>query len=88
MANHASAKKRLRQNKKINLRNRGFRSAVRSAIKRTRNFVLAEDLDSARKSAGEAENIIAKAAAKGLYHKNNAQRKIKRLYAYVNKAAS
>jgi len=46
--------------------------------------VLSGDKESAKKVLNEAEVIIAQAAGKGVYHKNNSARKISRLTRAVN----
>lgn len=87
MANHKSAIKRHRQSEDRRARNQAAKSAVRTAIKKTRNAVLAGNIDSATAALKDAEIRIAKAATKGLYHSKNAARKISRLTRLVNKAA-
>lgn len=88
MANHKSAQKRDRQNKKINARNRHYRASVRTAIKKVFREIEASNLDEAAKLAAVAEKKIALAAQKGLYHRNNAARKIQRVYHRIRSAQS
>lgn len=84
MAQHASAKKRARQNIKRNLRNRSFLSRVRSAIKNFRTTIATvkegngtkEDL---QKHFLSAQSLLASAVSKGVLHANNASRRIARL---------
>jgi len=78
MANHKSAEKRHRQSLKRRDGNRTLRAAVRTAIRVARNAIEAKD-NSAAELIVAAESAISKAATKGLYHKNNASRKISRL---------
>mgnify|MGYP005737081329 CR=1 len=84
MANHASAKKRNRQNIKIRAHNRTQRSAVRTIIKKTRSAIEEGNSELANQLIRQAEKAIAKASSKGLYHKANAARKISRLAKQVN----
>ena len=85
MANHKSAIKRHRQSLKRRDRNRDARANVRTAIKKVRSLVASGDENGAKASLVEAERAIAKASAKGLYHKKNAARKISRLASSVTK---
>ena len=84
MANHKSSLKRIRQNKKIRLNNSNIRAAVRTAIKKTRAAIESKDKDEATKTFKAAEVAIQKAASSGLYHQNNAARKVSRLANQVN----
>ena len=79
MANHKSAKKRIRQNEKRRERNRNTKSACRTAIKATKSAVEAGDLEKAEIEFKKAEKRVASAAAKGIYHWKNASRKISRI---------
>lgn len=84
MANHKSSLKRIRQNRKIRDNNRVIRSTVRTAIKKTRAAIESKDKQSALEAFKEAEKVIQKAASSGLYHQNNASRKVSRLAQHVN----
>lgn len=79
MANHKSALKRIRQNEKINERNSGARARCRTAVKKTRIAIAEGNKETAVQALQVAEKVLASAATKRLYHKNNAQRKISRL---------
>ena len=79
MANIKSAIKRNKQNEKRRLRNRIFRGRARSAVKKARLAIDANDSDSARQTALEAISVLDKAAEKGVLHKNNAARRKSRL---------
>lgn len=87
MANHKSAEKRHRQSLKRRLRNRNVKASVRTAIKKTRLAVEKKD-PSAPALLQAAERAIAKAAAKGVYHKKTASRYISRLALLVNKTSA
>ncbi len=84
MPNTKSALKRMRQNEKRRLRNKAYRTRVKNVIKKIRQFVENNDLENAQKALPEAVSIIQKVAAKGIIHKNNASRKISKLYRMVN----
>ncbi len=84
MANIKSAKKRIKVNETRAARNKSIKSRVKTAIKKVDAAVLSGDKESAKKVLNEAEVIIAQAAGKGVYHKNNSARKISRLTRAVN----
>ncbi len=85
MANHKSAEKRARQEIRRTAVNRNYTSSMRTAIKKFR--VAAEGLktgagveeDAVKKLFVGAQAHIAKAASKGILHKNNASRRVSRL---------
>lgn len=79
MANHASALKRIRQNKKKNLINTAHKSACKTSIKKTLKYIAENNKVEAEKSLKVAISKLDKASIKGTYHKNNAGRKISRL---------
>lgn len=84
MAQHKSARKRIRRNARANQRNHEYLTSVRTAIKRLRTAVAGVTSGAADKSTLAplllaAQTRIAKAAAKGILHKNNASRRIGRL---------
>ncbi len=84
MANIKSAKKRIKVNETRAARNKSIKSRVKTAIKKVDAAVLSGDKENAKKVLNEAEVIIAQAAGKGVYHKNNSARKISRLTRAVN----
>jgi small subunit ribosomal protein S20 len=90
VANHKSAEKRNRQNKKRQARNRYVRSTMRTNVRKVR-----EAVESAATTEGatpdEAKVLLVatmrkidQAAAKGVIHKNQASRRISRLQKLVN----
>ena len=84
MANHASAKKRVRQTIKRTARNRHIRTTVRSSVKRVRAAIQAGDAGAAKKALVEAVSQIDGAVSKGLYHRKTGSRYISRLTHQVN----
>ena len=88
MANHKSAMKRERQNKKRNARNSVFRTQVKGATKKTLTAVEAKDAGHAQETFHLAAITIAKASGKGVIHKRSASRKISQLAKKVNQLKS
>jgi small subunit ribosomal protein S20 len=91
VAHHKSARKRIRRNNRANERNSQYLASVRTAIKKLRVAVAGIAEGSAAKGDlgplfVAAQGKIAKAAAKGILHKNNASRRIGRLAALLKSA--
>ena len=87
MANIKSAKKRILVNRTKAERNKAIKSGVKTSIKKVYAAIDAKDADAAKAALKEATVAIDKAATKGVYHKNNASRKVSRLAKAVNKMA-
>lgn len=79
MANIKSAKKRIKVILVRTERNKAIRSKVKTAIKKVESAVAASDKQLAQANLKNAVVEITKAASKGVYHKNNASRKVSRL---------
>lgn len=79
MANHASAKKRIRQTHKRTARNRHLRATVRTYVKRVRVAIEASDKQAAQEALTTAVKKIDGAVAKGVYHRKTGSRYISRL---------
>ena len=75
MANIKSAKKRILVNNKKNLRNRSIKSALKTVIKKYDAAVASGDIELAASMLPQVSSAIDKAAAKGVIHKNAANRK-------------
>ena len=84
MANIKSAKKRILVNETKAARNKAIKSAVKTAIKKVEAAVAANDKAVAVEALKAATSVIEAAASKGVYHKNNAARKVSRLAKLVN----
>lgn len=84
MANTKQARKRARQNIERRSHNRGYRSMLRTHIKRVYNAVDEGDKASAQQAYQEAERVLDRVAGKGIVHKNKAARHKSRLAARVN----
>ena len=87
MANIKSAKKRIEVIDKKTLRNKMIKTKVKTVIKKVEAAIAAGDKEAAQANLLVAISEIDKAASKGVYHKNNASRKVSRLTAAVNKMA-
>jgi len=87
LANIKSAKKRILVTETKAARNKSIRSAVKTAVKKVDAAIESKDKTAAETALVAATSEISKAASKGVYHKNNAARKVSRLTLAVNKMA-
>ncbi|WCL82593.1 30S ribosomal protein S20 [Saprospira sp. CCB-QB6] len=81
MANHKSAKKRIRQTAKRRVHNRFYKKTTRSAIKRLRSITEKAD---AEKFLPKVVSMIDRLAKKNQVHKNKAANLKSKLTSYVN----
>lgn len=79
MANHKSAKKRMRQTKRKTKRNSHVRSQIRGIEKKLRENIESKDTKTAQKLLVHFSSQMDKAAKKGIYYKKRASRKISQL---------
>ncbi len=79
MANHPSAQKRNRQRLKRAARNRVIRTSLRTTLKQAHLALESGDKEQAASKAADAEKALARAASRGVIHKNNAARRTSRL---------
>ena len=79
MANIKSAKKRILTTETRTARNKAIRSKVKTSIKKVEAAISAGDKAAAQACFLAATSEIDKACTKGVYHKNNASRKISHL---------
>ena len=84
MANIKSAKKRILVNRTKAERNKAIRSEVKTAMKKVFAAIEANDKAAATAALTAAISEISSAASKGVYHKNNAARKVSRLTKLVD----
>jgi small subunit ribosomal protein S20 len=84
MADHASAVKRIRQNKKRRERNASRHAELKTALKKVSMAVQAKDKTKAKEALSLAISLLDKAAQSSLLHWKNAGRKISRLTGQVN----
>jgi len=85
LANIKSAKKRILVTQAKTIRNKSIKSGVKTAVKKVEAAIAAGDKQAAQAALLSATSTIDKAATKGIYHKNNASRKVSRLAQAVNK---
>ncbi|MGA1862284.1 30S ribosomal protein S20 [Deferribacter thermophilus] len=79
MANSLSAKKRIRQNEKRRLRNKSYKSMMKTYTKKFLMALESGNIEEAEKKFNEAVKIIYKVHSKGVIHKNQAARRVSRL---------
>lgn len=85
LANIKSAKKRIKVIETKTMRNKAIRSKVKTMIKKVDAAIESKDKAAAEAALKVAISEINKAASKGIYHKNNAARKVSRLTLAVNR---
>lgn len=76
----------MRQNVKRRARNRRYRSAARTYIKRCRQLIAQGNLDEADEAIKKAVSTLDKAARKGVIHPNNAARRKSRIMSQLAEA--
>ena len=81
MANHQSAKKRIRTSEKRRIRNKASLSKVKTLLKKVFDST---EKEAAEVNLKEAVAFLDKTASKGRLHKNNVARKKSRLVKFVN----
>ncbi|MFO7245419.1 MAG: 30S ribosomal protein S20 [Thermaerobacter sp.] len=88
MPNTRSAEKRLRQTRVRTLRNRIYKSRVKTFIRRFEEALAEGDRERAAELLRKASSVIDKAAKKGVIHANAAARRKSRLYRLFNGSAA
>jgi small subunit ribosomal protein S20 len=83
MANHASARTRIRRNARRAEINGARRNRMRTFIKKVEAALTEGKADDAQEALKNAQPEIQRSVAKGLLHKNTAARKISRLSAAI-----
>jgi len=79
LAQHKSAKKRIRQNDKKRIRNRHIRTTLRSAMKRFEQTLEKQNAEELKALLDKTISIVDTAASKGIIHKNKAARHVSRI---------
>lgn len=79
MPNIKSAKKRVLQTEKRQLRNQARKSSIKTAIKKVIAAIETNDIEGLKTLFIAAESKIARAKSKGVLHANTASRKISSL---------
>ena len=85
MANHISAKKRSRQNKVKNAVNSQYLSKFRTALNKFNASIKSNNNEEIQKSFSVVNSILAKAAKKGIFKKENISRKLSSLSKQIQK---
>ena len=88
MPNTRSAKKRLRQTRVRTLRNRIYKSRVKTFIRKFEQALAEGDRERAAELLRRASAVIDKAAKKGVLHTNAAARRKSRLYRLFNESVA
>ncbi len=83
MANHKSAKKRIRRNEKRRVLNKDRLSKMKTFMRRVVEAIESGNYENAHEALKNAQPLIHRAASKGLIHAKNASRKISRFSAKV-----
>lgn len=84
MAHTLSANKRIRQDEKKRLRNKAYKSKMKTTVKKFLSAVESSDVEASQKAFNEAEKVITKIGSKGVIHKRQAARRVSRLAARLN----
>ncbi len=83
MANHASARKRIRRNERRADVNASRRSRVRTFLKKVETEIQAGNADGAKEAFLAVQPELQRAASKGIFHRNMVARKLSRLSAKI-----
>lgn len=84
MAHHKSAIKRIRSSEKQKMRNRHYKSKMRTEIKKVLNT---REKEAAETQFRKAMSVLDRLASKGIIHANNAANHKAKLAKYVNSLA-
>lgn len=84
MANNKQSKKRILINETKRLRNRPYRSAARTYVKKAELAIRTGDQNNAASAVGDALSMLDRVASKGIIHQNNAARRKSRLMKKFN----
>jgi len=84
LANNKSARKRIRISEEKRVRNRPYRTAARTSVKKAELAIRAGDQVVAQTAVSDAISMLDRVAGKGIIHKNNAARRKSRLMAKYN----
>lgn len=88
MPNIKSAKKRVRQHEKRRLRNKGYKSAMRTQMKKFLTSLKNDDKDLAKSEFTTIMSNLDRLAGKRIIHPNNANRKKAKVQALYNQYLS
>ncbi len=85
MANHASAKKRSRQNKTRNTVNSQYLSKFRKALNKFKSSVEAKNEAQIQKSFSNVNSVMSRASKRGIFKKEYISRKLSSLSKQISK---
>ena len=88
MANHKSAKKRIRRNEAFTEVNNTRRSRIRTFIKKVETAIESGNVDEARAVLKVAQPEMHRGVTRGVFHKNTVSRKLSRLSARIKGMAA
>ena len=88
MANHKSAKKRIRRNEAFNEVNSNRRSRIRTFIKKVEAAIEGGNAEEARSALKAAQPEMHRGVTRGVFHKNTVSRKLSRLSARIKAMAA
>jgi small subunit ribosomal protein S20 len=88
LANNKAAEKRIRVNEQKRLRNRPYRTAARTFVKKAETAIRGGDAEVAAAAVGNAISTLDRVASKGIIHPNNAARRKSRLMAKFNRLSA
>jgi len=83
---HKSAEKALRQSEKRRLKNKAFKTRVKTEIKKFLSYLEAGDLEKAELHLRVAQSLLHRGVNKGIFHRNKAANKISKLFKKFNEA--
>ncbi len=86
MANTRQAIKKARRDARRRERNRYHLSRMRTYIRKFRKMLQEGKVEEAKEFLPEVVSVIYHTASKGVIHKNEASRRVSRLYELLNKA--
>lgn len=84
MANIKSQKKRIKTNEKRRLRNKSYKSELKTLVRKTREAIAAKDPEAAESALRLASRKLDKAVSKGVIHKNQAANRKSKLAKQVD----
>jgi small subunit ribosomal protein S20 len=88
MANHKSAKKRIRRNEAFKEINSNRRGRIRTFIKKVEAAIESGDAAGAREALKVAQPEMHRGVTRGVFHRNTISRKLSRLSARIKAIAA
>ena len=88
MANNKSAEKRIRIAERNRIRNKGFKTKLKTSLKNFESLALEGNAEEAAKAFVIVQKTAGKAVSKGAIHKNKAARKVSQVAARLGSISS